>query len=154
MLQTLTAQHPLSSTVITMFARSIPVIQWNFMWMACWILLKHFQEAILPSTKPLTIGRMDNVETQYALRGSVDEVKLWDKEIPVAQVEQLKNQWATPAGMIDNELIARIYPNPAEEVIYIEFTDTIRAEHISLFASDGREESDLSGQCAKFRDHD
>jgi hypothetical protein len=103
---------------------------------------KAFSGAILPSTKPFTIGRMDNAETQYALRGSVDEVKLWDKEIPVTRVEQLKNQWATPADNIDAELIARIYPNPAEEVIYIQFTDTIRAEHISLCASDGREESD------------
>jgi hypothetical protein len=85
---------------------------------------------------------MDDAETQYALRGSVDEVKVWDKEIPVTQVEQLKNQWATPTDISDFDLIARIYPNPAEEFIYIEFTDTIRAERITLFASDGREDSD------------
>jgi hypothetical protein len=102
---------------------------------------KAFSGALLPSTKPFTIGRMDDAETQYALRGSVDEVKLWDKEIPVTQVDQLKNQWDTPADNSDVDLIARIYPNPAEEVIYIEFTDTIRAEHIVLCASDGREES-------------
>ncbi|MFH1121264.1 MAG: LamG-like jellyroll fold domain-containing protein, partial [Bacteroidota bacterium] len=57
---------------------------------------KAFSGAILPSTKPFTIGRMDDVETQYALRGSVDEVKLWNQEVPVTQVEQLKNQWAAP----------------------------------------------------------
>ena len=102
---------------------------------------KAFSGAILPSTKPFTIGRMDNVETQYALRGSVDEVKLWNKEIPVTQVEQLMNQWAASAGINDVDLITRIFPNPAEEVIYVEFTDAIRPEHISLFASDGREES-------------
>jgi len=102
---------------------------------------KAFSGAIQPSTKPFTIGRMDNVETQYALRGSVDEVKLWNKEIPVTQVEQLKNQWAAPAGISDDYLIARIYPNPAEEVIYVEFTDTIHAVHISLFTADGKEVS-------------
>jgi hypothetical protein len=85
---------------------------------------------------------MDNVETQYALRGSVDEVKIWDKEIPVAQVEQLKNQWATPAGIGEDDLVARIYPNPAEKVIYVEFTGSIHAEHISLFTPDGREMKD------------
>jgi len=88
---------------------------------------------------------MDDTETQYALRGSVDEVKVWDKEIPVTQVEQLKNQWATSADISDFDLIARIYPNPAEEVVYIEFTDTIRAERITFVASDGREDSDYQG---------
>lgn len=102
---------------------------------------KAFAGNILPSTKPLTIGRMDNVETQYALLGSVDEVKLWDKEIPITQVEQLKNQWATSAEIIDSEIIMRIYPNPAREVIYVEFTDNVQAEHISLFSIDGREVS-------------
>ncbi|MDP2422829.1 MAG: LamG-like jellyroll fold domain-containing protein [Bacteroidales bacterium] len=102
---------------------------------------KAFSGAILPSTKPFTIGRMDNVETQYALRGSVDEVKLWDKDIPVAQVEKLKNQWATPDGVPDIEMISRIYPNPAKEIIYIEFIGTILVEYISLFTPDGREVS-------------
>ena len=100
---------------------------------------KAFTGAIQPSTKPLTIGRMDNVETLYALKGSVDEVKFWDKEIPVKQIEQLKNQWATPAGIEEDESIARIYPNPANEVIYIEFTGKSRAVKVSLLTADGRE---------------
>ncbi len=100
---------------------------------------KAFTGTIQPSTKPLTIGRMDNVETLYALKGSVDEVKLWDKEIPVKQVENLKNQWATPAGIAENRSIARIYPNPADEVIYIEFAGKSRAVKVSLIAADGRE---------------
>jgi hypothetical protein len=99
---------------------------------------KAFSGTLQPSTKPITIGRMDNVETLYALLGSVDEVKLWDKEIPVKQIEQLKNQWVTPAGIEEDESIARIYPNPADDVIYIEFTEKSRAQMVSLFAPDGR----------------
>jgi len=100
---------------------------------------KAFSGTIQPSTKPLTIGRMDNVETLYSLRGSVDEVKLWDREIPVPQIENLKNEWATPAGIEENELIARIYPNPAKDVIFVEFTDITKIENISMIAPDGRE---------------
>jgi len=103
---------------------------------------KSFSGIIQPSTKPLTIGRMDNVETQYALLGSVDEVKLWDKEIPVRQVALLKNQWATPAGIAEDERVARIYPNPAKDVIYIELNGTSRAEHIWLYSADGTEVRD------------
>jgi hypothetical protein len=78
------------------------------------------------------------VETQYALLGSVDEVKLWDKEIPVSQVEKLKNQWATPFGIDENELLANVYPNPSDGMIYITFNSTVKAEQVSLHSSDGR----------------
>jgi hypothetical protein len=56
---------------------------------------KAFSGAIQASTKPLAIGRMDNLETQYALLGSVDEVKLWNVEISPVQIEQLKSRWPT-----------------------------------------------------------
>jgi len=99
---------------------------------------KAFSGAILPSDKPFTIGRMDDIETLYSLRGSVDEVKLWDREIPVKQVEQLKNQWAISTIDSLGDPIASIYPNPAKEAIYIEFNGKIDIENISLYAADGR----------------
>jgi hypothetical protein len=100
---------------------------------------KPFSGAILASTKPVTIGRMDNVETQYALLGSVDEIKIWDQEIPVSQVKKLKNQWTTPAGIIEKELLSRIYPNPANRLINIEFTGSSDIRQISLLSADGRD---------------
>jgi hypothetical protein len=100
---------------------------------------KAFSGAIQASTKPITIGRMDNVETQYALRGSVDEVKLWNVEIPVAQIEQLKNQWPTATESISNEPAIRIYPNPAEREIFIGVADNVQIDNITFFASDGTE---------------
>lgn len=99
---------------------------------------KPFSGAILTSTKPLTIGRMDNVETQYAWRGSVDEVKVWDREIPVGQIARLKDQWVVPAADSVGNDIARIWPNPAEKVVNIEFTGMADVESISLFTADGR----------------
>ncbi len=102
---------------------------------------KAFSGAIQPSTKPFTIGRMDNVETRYALPGSVDEVKLWDKEIPVRQIESLKYQFSTSSGINENYSIKRIYPNPARDVIYVEFTGNLLLKHVSMFTSDGKEVS-------------
>jgi len=103
---------------------------------------KAFSGTILASTKPLTIGRMDNVETLYSLRGSVDEVKLWDKEIPVSQIWELKSEWGKPIGIPEGATITQIYPNPAENVIYIEFTDVVHVEHITLYNLDGKEIAD------------
>ncbi|MBC8004933.1 MAG: LamG domain-containing protein, partial [Verrucomicrobia bacterium] len=98
---------------------------------------KAFTGNLLPSTHPLTIGRQDEVETQYALLGSVDEVKMWDKEISVSQVEKLKDQWVVPVGIDGFKLHARVYPNPAQEVLYIDFTGASKPVQVSLFAVDG-----------------
>jgi hypothetical protein len=100
---------------------------------------KALSGAIQPSTKPLTIGRMDNAETLYSLRGSIDEVKLWDKEIPIRQIEKLKDQWNTSFGIEEDNSIARIYPNPAKDIISVELSKGIHANQISLFNEQGKE---------------
>jgi hypothetical protein len=100
---------------------------------------KPFSGAVLSSTKPLTIGREDDVETLYHLLGSVDEVKLWDKEIPVPQIAKLKDQWLASAGIDSLYLIEHLYPNPAKDIIHIEFSGPIQIENISLFNLEGRE---------------
>jgi hypothetical protein len=102
---------------------------------------KEFSGIIQASSKPFTIGRMDNSETLYALRGSVDEVKVWDKEIPVSQIAELKDQWATPAGLGENDFFIRVYPNPAQDKIFIEFPYNTSLEQVSLYSSDGKKVS-------------
>jgi hypothetical protein len=104
---------------------------------------KAFSGALQTSAKPLTLGRLDNVITNYSLLGSMDEFKLWDKEIPVPQVELLKSQWATPTGVGDEDRVISIYPNPANEIIYVEYTGVGQAEKISLFGPDGRAMQDF-----------
>jgi hypothetical protein len=103
---------------------------------------KAFSGTLQSSTKPLTIGRMDNIETLYALRGSVDEVKIWDKEIPIKQIEQLKDQWATEAGIEEEAISARIYPNPTNDMINVDFRNSSPVDRIALFSPDGRELQD------------
>jgi len=100
---------------------------------------KAFSGALQTSIKPITIGRMDDVETQYAFRGSIDEFKLWNTEIPVSQIAQLKNEWANLTGVFSNELISRIYPNPADRLIHIELNQSADIEKILLFSATGME---------------
>jgi hypothetical protein len=97
-----------------------------------------FAGNILTTTKPFTIGRMDNVETLYALRGSVDEVKIWDTEIPVRQIEQLRNQWALPVIDTIGDPITNLYPNPAAGSVTIEFSGNVSEAEIALFSTDGK----------------
>jgi hypothetical protein len=100
---------------------------------------KAFSGAIQPSTKPITIGRMDNVEIQYALLGSIDEVKLWNVEIPPAQIVELKNQWPTDARVLQSDPNLRIYPNPADRVIHVELDSPSEPVFASLFSVEGIE---------------
>jgi len=110
---------------------------------------KAFSGNLLPSTHPLTIARQDEVETQYALLGSIDEVKVWDREIPVSQVEKLKDQWWFPVGIAELESSTRIYPNPSDGIIYIEFSGSSRPEQVSLFAADGRKVTDYLAKASE-----
>ncbi|HET6556044.1 MAG TPA: LamG-like jellyroll fold domain-containing protein [Prolixibacteraceae bacterium] len=107
---------------------------------------KAFTGDLLASTRPLTIGRQDEVETQYSLLGSIDEVKVWDKEIPVSQVEKLKDQWWVPVGVDEFSMHARVYPNPANEKFNIDFAGAFKPLKVTLFSVDGMKVMDYSSQ--------
>ncbi|KAF5064425.1 Concanavalin A-like lectin/glucanases superfamily protein [anaerobic digester metagenome] len=100
---------------------------------------KPFSGTIQSSTRPLTIGRMDNTETLYSLRGSVDEFRLWDREISIPQIEKLKTQWATPFGIEENDPVAGIWPNPATDEIFMELKGREKIQSILLITPEGKE---------------
>lgn len=116
---------------------------------------KSFSGTILPSTLPFTIGRMDNVETLYSWIGSIDEVKLWDMEIPMSQVAELMTQWSSPIGIEETAPVVRLYPNPAHDAFYVEIDGMPGIKSASLFVPDGREEQnpqiELSGNRIKIK---
>lgn len=99
---------------------------------------------ILASTHPLTIGRQDEVETQYSMMGSIDEVKVWNQVIPVTQIEKLKDQWFIPVGVSELDATLRVYPNPAKDILTIEFSGSAKPEQVSLFAPDGKKVADYT----------
>lgn len=110
---------------------------------------KPWSGSLLPSTHPLTLSREDEVITNYDLVGSIDEVKLWDKEIPVSQIAKLKDQWWYPVGVKELDASVRIYPNPAEGIVYLEFSGTSVPEQVSLFAADGKKVSDYLAKASE-----
>lgn len=99
---------------------------------------KPFSGKILTATKPLTIGRMDNVETLYAFRGTIDEVKVWDVEIPGSQIVSLQNEWETSMDEKEKELIVDIFPNPTDDFIHLRFSNAIKIEQLTLYNAEGR----------------
>lgn len=91
-----------------------------------------------PSDKNLVIGRVDNTETLYSWRGTIDEVRLWDSEIPSGQIAGLKNEWATALGEPENAGIAAIWPNPSSGKFYIQLSGNRNISSVQLFLPDGR----------------
>jgi hypothetical protein len=102
-------------------------------------VFKAFTGSLLPSTKPITLGRMDDTENQYGLLGCIDEFKLWDREIPVQQITGLKNEWSAPYGINQREINLHVYPNPAKNILHVSCDGLNKAGLILLFADDGRE---------------
>ncbi|MCK9292127.1 MAG: LamG-like jellyroll fold domain-containing protein [Bacteroidales bacterium] len=93
---------------------------------------------ILASTKPLTLGRMDISETEYALKGSIDEFRLWETEISPDQIALLPHSWASAEGLDERREGIRIYPNPGQHTLYIENLSKKPIHLIILYLPDGR----------------
>jgi hypothetical protein len=94
--------------------------------------------SLQPAEKNLTIGRIDNTETLYSWRGTIDEVKVWDAEIPVSQIASLKNEWATALGEPEYMALTAVWPNPSTGTFHIETAGTDRITGIKLYLPDGR----------------
>ncbi len=83
---------------------------------------REYSGTLQASDKNLTIGRVDNTETLYSWRGTIDEVKLWDTEIPVSQIAGLKDEWATALGEGETELsedVILVFPTIATTSVTI-----------------------------------
>ncbi|MDH5248824.1 MAG: T9SS type A sorting domain-containing protein [Cyclobacteriaceae bacterium] len=72
------------------------------------------------TTKALTFGRKDTNTTNYFLRGSLDEVRIYDKALSPNEIETLKSLWNITTGVVENIPggIA-LYPSPSTGIINI-----------------------------------
>lgn len=77
--------------------------------------------------KSLTFGRKDETITNYFLRGSIDEVRIYDKTLAPNEIVTLKSQWniitEVPEETKDG---LTLYPNPSQGIIHISGVDGIR----------------------------
>lgn len=77
--------------------------------------------------KAITFGRKDVATTNYFLRGSLDEVRIYDEALAPNEIATLKSIWNIITDVPDenkDELI--LYPNPSQGLINIKGVDGIR----------------------------
>ncbi len=107
---------------------------------------KQQQGSMGAATKDLTIGRADLSETQYAWRGVIDEVKLWNATLSPAQIKELPNIWYTPIGVDEiskNSLV--IYPNPASSYVFIDLREMKGKMNVAVYDLSGKVITRLNG---------
>jgi hypothetical protein len=74
--------------------------------------------------KDLVIGHKDRTTTSYFLRGTVDEVKIFSNELPVAEIEKLPLLWNPFTGLTAlNTGSILLFPNPSDGYVYLKSPD-------------------------------
>jgi hypothetical protein len=66
------------------------------------------------TSKSITFGRKDEVETRYSLKGLLDEVRLYNKSLSPEEIATLKTLWRTEVVGLEEENTMIPYPNPAK----------------------------------------
>jgi hypothetical protein len=90
----------------------------------------------MTTSKDLTISRKDISVTDYNYRGTIDEVRIYNSELPLNYIKTLPSQWDLSTGLdfisANNEL--KVFPNPIEEYFYVMMGDKNMQVTIQLFS--------------------
>lgn len=80
------------------------------------------------TAKAITFGRKDVAEPAYYLRGSLDEVRIYDKALAPDEIATLKSLWHEVTAAEDETSGSKInvYPNPSRGIITIDGARGIR----------------------------
>ena len=70
------------------------------------------------TSKALTFGRKDVAITSYFLRGSLDEVRIYNKALAPNEIETLKSLWSAITAVPDEKGMM-LYPNPSNGIINV-----------------------------------
>jgi hypothetical protein len=90
------------------------------------------------TTKSLTFGRKDESISQYYLRGTLDEVRVYDTSLNPEEIRTLKSIWNVPTGVENPSNILVIYPNPSAGDFYIKGINNHILKNIYIVDISGR----------------
>jgi hypothetical protein len=97
--------------------------------------------------KDLTIGHKDRTTNSYYLRGTMDEVKIFNGELPVSEIKLLPTLWNPYTGLTAvNTNTAQLFPNPSDGFVYFKHAEEENPVKIEAY--------DVSGQQLKITTRD
>lgn len=77
------------------------------------------------TTRSITLARKDESETNYTFKGSIDEVRLYDAELPVNYIARLPSFWDLASGSNPQLQVLQpaLFPNPVSSVSYLRIAE-------------------------------
>jgi hypothetical protein len=76
--------------------------------------------------KALTFGKKDQVTSNYFLRGSLDEVRIYENAVTPGEIEMLKSTWNITTEVREDPGSITLYPNPANGAVTITGIDNLK----------------------------
>jgi hypothetical protein len=91
---------------------------------------------ISTTAKAITFGRKDVSEPNYHLKGTLDEVRIYNEALAPDEIENLKSLWnAVTAVPAESAIQFNLYPNPSQGVITVQHIHDI--QKIELWTTTG-----------------
>lgn len=99
---------------------------------------------IAPTTKALTMGRKQEGEENYYLRGVVDEVRIYNAIVAPDEINGLKDKWNDVVTGVEDELRKiSAYPNPTEGDFFLSGVTLAQTQQMKLY--------DMRGSALQFQ---
>jgi PKD repeat protein len=94
---------------------------------------------IQTTSKSLTIARKDEGTSDYSFKGTVDEVRIYDTDLPQSIIHLLPTTFKLKAGINDTIVtIFKVYPNPFSTQIHISLPVSETLSGIEVFDLAGK----------------
>ncbi len=91
------------------------------------------------ATKAVTFGRKEPGETNYYLRGVLDEVRIYNAIMAPDEISTLPTRWHdVVTGVEPDPEKIQVYPNPAEGDIYVSNVSLNRIQRVSVIDASGK----------------
>ena len=91
------------------------------------------------TSNSLTFGRKDANETNYFLRGVLDEVRIYNAIVPPDEILTLKDKWNEIVTGVEADLEKmQVYPNPAERNFFLRNINLTQVKGMHLYDVNGR----------------
>ena len=92
------------------------------------------------SSKSITLVRKDASETNYTFSGTIDEVRIFNAELPIRYVEKVPSMWdlASEISQPDFSGNISVYPNPFQSFFTIRFDETQSTFSVALYTLHGQ----------------
>lgn len=105
------------------------------------IAWKPLSGTIGTSNKSITLARKDESETNYHYKGTIDEVRIYNTELPIKYIEKLPALWELASETQNPEYLdaVSVHPNPFQSSFTVRFPEKESAHTLTIYNLQGQQ---------------